>query len=292
MPLVVMCGYPCSGKSTRAGELVDYLKKRDLRCTLIDEDFLSANTATSKILDKNEIYTDSGKEKDLRGMVRAAVEKHLSKDNIVVCDFHNYIKGFRYELYCIARSLRSTYCVICCDTSVDHIKEWNRKAPSKRSYEESVIDALVMRFEPPNDSQRWDSPLFNILYDDSLPAEEIYNALKAVKAKPQHSATINVGVASSDFQQDLDKITQEVITCILDGQKQGMSDVIIPNPMGDGNKAGKKNDRIVVHLCKHVTMSELRRIRRQFVSFTKLHNDNNSSRICPMFVDFINNSLT
>eukprot|EP01135_Chromosphaera_perkinsii_P006623 Nk52_evm25s554 gene=Nk52_evmTU25s554 len=299
MPLVVMCGYPCSGKSKRANELCEYLKSKGKDVVLLNDEFLSANTNNQKILDKNDIYSLSLKEKNIRGMIKANVEKHLSKEVFVICDFLNYIKGFRYELYCIVRSLKTTQCVINCDTSVERLKEWNLGIKQKegdncdisRAYKDEVIDGLVMRFEPPNDAQRWDSPLFNIQWDDKLPCKEIYDVLVLAKVKPPNTATVKEAGSSTNFLYELDQVTQDIINLILEGQKQGSTKVLVPQQKLEEQSPKNKPKSIFVNLCKHVTLSELRRIRRQFVSFTKLHNDNNASRIPAMFVDFVNNSL-
>lgn len=40
------------------------------------------------------------------------MERHLSKETVVILDSLNYIKGYRYELYCIARALRTPNCVV------------------------------------------------------------------------------------------------------------------------------------------------------------------------------------
>jgi protein KTI12 len=42
----------------------------------------------------------------------SAVERLLTKDDIVIADGLNYIKGFRYQLYCIARAIGTPHCVV------------------------------------------------------------------------------------------------------------------------------------------------------------------------------------
>lgn len=47
-----------------------------------------------------------------------------------------------------------------------------------------------------------------------------------------------------------------------------------------------------VKLVKRITMSELRRIRRQFTTYTKSHPIEGSvNRIATLFVEFLNNAL-
>lgn len=54
------------------------------------------------------------------------------------------------------------------------------------------FDALVLRFEAPDSRNRWDSPLFTILKDDTLPFEDISDALFKRKAPPPNQSTQSV----------------------------------------------------------------------------------------------------
>lgn len=56
------------------------------------------------------------------------------------------------------------------------------------------FDALVLRFEAPDSRNRWDSPLFTILKDDTLPYEAISDALFKRKAPPPNQSTQSVGL--------------------------------------------------------------------------------------------------
>ena len=42
----------------------------------------------------------------------SAVERLVSKDDLVIADGMNYIKGFRYQLYCVARAISTPHCVV------------------------------------------------------------------------------------------------------------------------------------------------------------------------------------
>lgn len=56
------------------------------------------------------------------------------------------------------------------------------------------FDALVQRFEAPDSRNRWDSPLFTILKDDTLPVEAISDALFKRKAPPPNQSTQSVSL--------------------------------------------------------------------------------------------------
>ena len=105
MPLIVMCGRPSSGKSKRAQEIKKYIEENlKLEVIIINEESLG--------IDRNKCYVDNIKEKEMRGSLRSNVEKTLNDKNVVILDSLNYIKGLRYELYCLARSAKSTNCVV------------------------------------------------------------------------------------------------------------------------------------------------------------------------------------
>ncbi len=60
-----------------------------------------------------------------RGELKSAVERLLSKNDVVICDSLNYIKGFRYELFCRARTIGTPSCVVYCNTSVEQCRANN-----------------------------------------------------------------------------------------------------------------------------------------------------------------------
>jgi protein KTI12 len=56
--------------------------------------------------------TEAKSEKPARGAFYSAIQRALSKDDIVIADGMNYIKGFRYQLYCEAKALSTPHCVV------------------------------------------------------------------------------------------------------------------------------------------------------------------------------------
>ena len=72
-----------------------------------------------------EIYLDSIHEKMTRGFIKSNIEKFLSQDTIVIVDSMNYIKGYRYELFCLARSCKTTNCLLYCNTPFEICKKYN-----------------------------------------------------------------------------------------------------------------------------------------------------------------------
>lgn len=63
----------------------------------------------------------------VRGKIKFEVEKNLTGNTIVICDSLNYIKGYRYQMFCIAREQKTTYCLVFCSTSHKSAKLYNSK---------------------------------------------------------------------------------------------------------------------------------------------------------------------
>ncbi|XP_038124755.1 protein KTI12 homolog isoform X2 [Cyprinodon tularosa] len=253
MPLVVMCGYPCSGKTRRAEELKAHFEKStDRQVYSVGDGALG--------LDRNSVYADSQKEKEARASLKAEVERKVNKDNIVILDSLNYIKGYRYELFCLTKHTQTPHCLVHCLTSGEESSLWNRNRESAEQYSQDIFDALVKRFEAPDSRNRWDSPLFTVLKDDVLPLDAISDALFKRKAPPPNQSTQSA---------------------IFNAQKTSVPGDLIPVP-GATEK---------VALTRSVNMAELRKLRRQFISYSKMHPTENTSQIANMFVQYLNKGL-
>ncbi|XP_068131929.1 protein KTI12 homolog [Hyperolius riggenbachi] len=273
MPLVLLCGFPCSGKSQRALQLKEHLEQSGRKVCIVGDHSLG--------VDKNSVYADSRKEKDLRGALRAEVERKLNKEDVVILDSLNYIKGYRYELFCLIKHAQTPHCLIHCVTSTDISSSWNQDRGPDEQYTEDIFDALVQRFEAPDSRNRWDSPLFTVQKDDVLPLEEICNAIFHRKAPPPNQSTQTQPLSSTNFLHELDKVTQDVVTAVLQAQKTSVPGDIVAVP-GASEK---------MQLPRILTMSELRRLRQQFISYTKLHPNENISQLANMFVQYLNQSI-
>ncbi|VDI65670.1 protein KTI12 [Mytilus galloprovincialis] len=208
MPFVLICGFPSSGKSTRAQQLKEHFKAKTVN--VISDHSIG--------VDRNSVYADSKKEKEIRGTLKSSVQRLLNTDDIVILDSLNYIKGYRYELYCITKSCKTPHCVLLCDISKDKAKEWNSLRTEEDKYSDEILEALFMRFEEPNPNQRWDSPLFVIQADDTLPFQQIEDALFNRKPPPPNMATQNQPLSSTNFLYELDRITQETNSVSYNGK--------------------------------------------------------------------------
>lgn len=353
MPLVVFCGLPYCGRSRRAEELRGALAAEGHAVYVVDDAaVLGAEDPT--------VYGDSAREKALRGALRAAVERRLSRHDVVILDSINYIKGFRYELYCLARAARTPLCLVYCvrpgspsggprvaaaeekqsrnvsvswrpraeeggrplaagtrvlreaqevdsvvngGTQAHLLKELEPKETrtpdlpavvipdfekaanpvSSAFYPPELLEALMLRFEAPDSRNRWDRPLFTLVgLEEPLPLAEIRAALFENRAPPPHQSTQSQPLASGSFLHQLDQVTSQVLAGLMEAQKSAVP--------GDLLKLPGTTEHL--QFTRPLSMAELSRLRRQFISYTKTHpNNENLPQLANMFLQYLNQSL-
>uniref|UniRef100_A0A0P4WH08 Protein KTI12 homolog n=1 Tax=Scylla olivacea TaxID=85551 RepID=A0A0P4WH08_SCYOL len=275
MPLLMLSGFPSSGKTTRAGQIKDYLEsEKGKKVTVVSE-----NEALGE--DKNGVFSDSQREKEVRGRLKAEVLRTLNKDDVVILDAANYIKGFRYELYCGSKQYKTTQCLVQCPTPIEEAWSWNLERPEGEQYLREVFDGLVARYEAPNSTNRWDSPMFTVLPGDVPPFEDIYAALFLTKPPPPNQSTQTQPLSSTNFLYELDKSTQEVTSSVMTAQKTATAGEAIRVPGVDE----------AVCLGRKVTLAELARARRQFITYSKMHPVEDRQKIMLLFVQYLNSTL-
>ncbi|KAI4467191.1 hypothetical protein MML48_2g00013203 [Holotrichia oblita] len=257
MPLLVLTGVPCSGKTTRAKQLKEYFEGLNREVHVLSE----LEQTIKAGFDKNSLYQDSSKEKHIRGILKSEVFRLLRSDNIVILDGLNYIKGYRYELYCGSKANHSTQCTLL--TQINYEEAWksneNRSDDSEK-YEKSVFDALLMRYEEPDGKNRWDSPLFVTFSDRILEFEEISKALLGKKAPPPNMSTQNAPLSSTNFLYDLNRIVKDMTDKLIQHIKNG--------DRGQIHIAGYKDLSIDV---TNITIQKLVILSRQYFTYSKMH---------------------
>lgn len=214
MPLIIVTGLPCSGKSTTSKNIAECLGARltkdgDLRQVRIVSD--------SDTLDwdgRNSIFTSIPKEKELRSWLKAEAQRYINLNQIVILDCAAYIKGFRYELYCMTKEAKTQYAVVEKRLSRSTCLDWNSqraerhdldktKDPDEPSpaYDSEVFDALMMRYEECDDSNRWDSPLFRLRdAEESLDMEKLYDSITKENPLAPNKCTLTSTTTSTIYK--------------------------------------------------------------------------------------------
>ncbi|KIM31273.1 hypothetical protein M408DRAFT_327533 [Serendipita vermifera MAFF 305830] len=263
MALVTISGYPCSGKTSRAVQIKDAFEKR-----IGDESYNGPVTKVVLISDdtlglSRDGYNDGRAEKPQRGALFTALQRNLTKSTIVIVDGLNYIKGFRYQMYCVAREANVRVATVFVAAPSEMCKEWHQTRPESARYTEATFDNLIQRYEEPSSMVRWDAPLFTVPWiEASAPVEEIWQAVTAGVLKPPNAGTSSAPKPPSDALQALETTTARIVSEIMASQGSGML---------SGGTVSISSPRVTVHLPaqRTVTLSELQRLKRQFVSMHK-----------------------
>lgn len=284
---------PTSGKSTRAKQLHDYLAGRNAgakyRLHLISDDALSISRT---VYDLSNVpaheRSANASEKNARASIYGAVKRVLSDKDIVILDGLNYIKGWRYQLHCEAKAMRTPSCLLQIGCAVDRAKQTNEErlarrdggdgeavpgADSTEPYEPGNWENLVFRYEEPNPMTRWDSPLFTLIWEDGEEqTNKVFGDLWDViagenrKAVRPNQATVQRGRdAGGDYLYILDRETQDIVKRILDQQgDEGSGEVKIP-------LSGADKEDMLVELPggKKIGLPQLQRLRRAFIGLNR-----------------------
>ncbi|KRX02812.1 P-loop containing nucleoside triphosphate hydrolase [Pseudocohnilembus persalinus] len=212
MPLLMMSGRPASGKTTRAKEIEKYLtEKYKAKVIILNEEYFG--------LKKEEAYVSSHQEKITRAFLKSNVEKLLDQDTVIIFDSLNYIKGYRFELHCRAKAVKTQYALIYCNITADRRKKWNSQNENK--FPEKLFEELSNSYEVPSQGNRWDKPYFEVRDNEETPLEELAQILlfdQKTTKDPQSTKKTFEG-NTQNYLFELDKKITDLINEIT--QKQG-----------------------------------------------------------------------
>ncbi|KAL1974125.1 hypothetical protein VTN31DRAFT_5685 [Thermomyces dupontii] len=229
MPLIILTGYPCSGLTYRAQQLaslLDATQQKLLASTSATDDAPQRQppprykihiVPTHDASHPRTVYDNARSEKEARAVAFARVKRALSRDTIVILDGMNYIKGVRYQLWCEAKAVGTTCCVVHVGTPIDKCvainnarlrREQQQLKPQSQTqssseaqnevdgtgddlglaapdneppYPPDLLDNLIYRYEEPSTHNRWDKPLFTVPWSDAAPpVEEIFSAITGI----------------------------------------------------------------------------------------------------------------
>ncbi|CAD6503367.1 BgTH12-03033 [Blumeria graminis f. sp. triticale] len=308
MPLITLTGYPTSGKTYRAAQLQAALTTRihalppthawsDLRIHVISDHSLGIPRSVYNLDDKDASErSNNAAEKNARATLFAAVQRVLGPSDLVILDAANYIKGWRYQLYCEAKAVETPHCVVHIGTSIERARAINegrlldaagRTADEAGAYTLQCWENLVFRYEEPNVFVRWDHPLFTVIWEDEqLPVEAIWEALVGSEESGKrmvrpNAATVVRKANSEDYLHELDQLTQGILKILL----QWIQD----HPGEEGEVS--VGDGLFVRLATRcVGLPALQRLKRQFISLNRA-NTVPINRIVESFVGYLNDQF-
>lgn len=255
-------------------------------------------------------------EKEARARVYAEVKRHLGARDVVICDAAagNYIKGWRYQLFCEARAARTPCCVVHVGAPVEAARAVNAERLARRGrgeaeaqgeepWEWPAWENLVFRYEEPNGMVRWDSPLFTVGWGDEAPdCEGIREVLLGGGTVRPNAATVAVRQVEEGYLYRLDKETQGVVAKIMEwtkdheGEEGGVIDMEeeaakkerLKGRKGKGDEGEEEEVGLELVLPQaRLGVPVLQRLRRQYIQLQRLE-PSAAGRIREGFVGFLN----
>lgn len=244
----------------------------------------------------------------------------------MICDAAagNYIKGWRYQLFCEAKALRTPCCVVHVGTPIEtarqinserlKLREEGKSVEGEEAYEKETWENLVFRYEEPNGMVRWDSPLFTIGWDDPAPNyADIEEAVLGGKVVRPNAATVATQVVGEGYLYRLDKETQAVVSKVLEwtrdheGEEGGVVDMESEEEKKARGKAKKtkgkghyeeevEEEGLLLQLPQvKMGVPLLQRLRRQYIQLQRLQQGQGGqlagNRIKEGFVGFLNSAF-
>uniref|UniRef100_A0A914Z1A7 Protein KTI12 homolog n=1 Tax=Panagrolaimus superbus TaxID=310955 RepID=A0A914Z1A7_9BILA len=272
MPFLLITGLPSSGKSTIVNRISDYMKQKGIKVAVIrEEDYDDFSRAS---------YNDAKKEKQWRSSIRRDVSRNLGKETLVICDGLNYVKGYRYELFTQAKNNKVTFAVAYVNAEVSTCKKLNN---FEKKYSDEKIDELASRYEVPDASKRWDSPLITIdIADSCLPQEvevdfdQIYSLLFETVASKPNLCTVEAVEHSESSFKNAEIVTHEINTVVCKNQKN----------VHYGGKLQLPHAEKEFIVKKYRSPAELSRLRFQFLNIAKTRTGLQAAG--DLYVDFLN----
>ena len=159
MPCLIITGHPSSGKTTIANKL----KEQALRHPLIDDVIIVNEETACPDYTKNQCYESAAAEKRTRGALKSQFDRtNKAPKTLVILDSLNYIKGLRYELHVISKAVGERHGILWVLNRVNVVEEWNNQRPVDEQYRPQLLKELIQRYEPPDQRNRWDKPLYTI----------------------------------------------------------------------------------------------------------------------------------
>ncbi|KAL4974034.1 chromatin associated protein KTI12 [Aspergillus desertorum] len=147
MPLIILTGYPCSGLTYRANQLATRLEETQSQLFANGTIPPSKSNYKIHIVSTHDnvnyprtVYDTARTEKEARGVAYTKAKRMLGRDSFVILDGMNYIKGYRYQLWCEAKALGTTCCVVHVGTPIDQCVA-NNEARLRRKKVSSLHDS-------------------------------------------------------------------------------------------------------------------------------------------------------
>ncbi|XBW37217.1 hypothetical protein QEN19_002799 [Hanseniaspora menglaensis] len=329
MPLILLTGLPNSGKTDISQELISKINSFFNNPEVISPLTFKPNIiyhSDETLSIPPESYSNPKLEKFNRGKIQSIMRRDVNLKNIVIVNSLNYIKGFRYQLFIDCKNFNEGYCLIYSikatsedqlnSSSVGNLLELSASGQldtnKKHSVEEEgkegnwdnkLVNEISMRFEEPNERNRWDSPCFRLLQDqDKVTDELVVEILKCLypkqfqrfalnnaagnlteeeskrlndlahKMKPSNTTKLQP-ITQSDYLMKLNNISSNLIKKLSDWLNLEVNSMNLRYLIDDEDVERGKFIQFQSPLIKQKLVSNLnilQRLKRQFIQLHKI----------------------
>jgi protein KTI12 len=173
------------------------------------------------------------------------------------------------QLYCVCRPEETT--------------KWNNARPKETAYPPDIHENLITRLEEPDSRNRWDSPLFSLIAEDSIPDSLLVAILEAPKLRPNDSTQAKP-LADTNYLNEQDVVLKSVADAVLEAVRNGFQGGEVKVP---GTTA------TVTLPSKGIGVSEMGRLRRLYAANLNRYEIKLTDRekMAKGFVEYINANM-
>lgn len=153
--LVILCGIPCSGKSTLAEEVASLLESKfEYSTVVVTSDTFRRMIPTYQHRFEPEL------EQFVRDATYEAIVAGLSHALLVISDDINYYASIRRRLVRAAQEHKAGYAVFYLNTPLEVAIDWNKKRGEP--VPNSLIEEIYYKFDEPGKEYKWDKPFMTL----------------------------------------------------------------------------------------------------------------------------------
>jgi len=149
--LVLLCGIPCSGKSTLAKEMAEVLEKKfNYSTSVVTSDTFRRMIPTYQYRFEPEL------EQFVREATYETIRTGLKHELLVISDDINYYASIRRHLVRMAEQYKADYAIIYVNTPLEVAIDWNKKRGEP--IPNSLIEEIYYKLDEPGKEYKWDKP--------------------------------------------------------------------------------------------------------------------------------------
>ncbi len=209
--LVILCGVPCSGKSTFSKGVADLLENRfKYSATVVTSDTFRHMIPTYRYRFEPEL------EQFVRDATYETIRSGLKNGLLVISDDINYYASIRRHLVRIAEQCKADYAIIYVNTPLEVAIDWNKKRGEP--IPNSLIEEIYYKLDEPGKEYKWDKPL--LVLDPSKSglqelmetvATKIHEKVSAEKPLPVKKERLTIPSPRTDLERETRRAMGEVM---------------------------------------------------------------------------------